>query len=203
MVLAGLTGGIGSGKSAVADLLRARGAVVIDADVVAREVVAPGRPAYAALVERFGPAVVAADGTLERPAMAAIAFSDPAALADLNAITHPAIGAEMAARVAALGDADVVCVLVIPLLHPGHRQSLALDVVVVVDCPTEVAVARLVTLRHMSPEDARARVAAQISREERLALADYVVDNSGGLEALAAAVDGLWAWLEARRAGGA
>jgi dephospho-CoA kinase len=203
MLAVGLTGGIGAGKSAVADLLVERGAVLIDADVVAREVVAPGGPAYGPLVERFGPAVLAADGTLDRAAMAAVAFSDPAALADLNAITHPAIGLSMAERRRSYVATDAVVVLAIPLLKPAHRQALDLDVVVVVDCPTETALERLVSRRGMPEADARARIAAQMPREERLGLADYVVDNAGTPEELAAQVDRLWAWLEGRRQAGA
>lgn len=199
MLAVGLTGGIGSGKSATADLLVERGAVLIDADVLAREVVAPGGPAFAPLVERFGPRVVAPDGTLDRAAMAALAFGDPVALADLNAITHPAIGSAMAARTEALRGTDAVVVLAIPLLGPAHRRSLSLDAVVVVDCPTALAVQRLVEHRGMDPADAAARVAAQISREERLALADFVVDNSEDPAHLAAEVRRLWAWLEGLR----
>lgn len=191
----GLTGGIGAGKSAVADRLVERGAVVIDSDVIAREVVAPGGAAYERLVERFGRGVLLADGTLDRPALAAVVFSDPAALSDLNAITHPVIGAEMASRLEALSGDDVIAVAAIPLLNKSHRNTLGLAAVVVVDCPTEVAIERLVTWRSMARADAEARVAAQISREERLELADFVVDNSGSLEALGAEVDRLWTWI--------
>jgi dephospho-CoA kinase len=195
----GLTGGIGSGKSAVAELLVERGAVLIDADAVAREVVAPGGPAYRPLVDRFGPGILAADGTVDRPALAAAAFGDAEALADLNAITHPAIGIEMIERRNALAATDEVVVLAIPLLTPAHRETVGLDVVVVVDCPTEVALERLVGLRGMERADAEARVAAQVSREERLAEADFVVDNSSTLEHLTEEVDRLWGWLQARR----
>jgi dephospho-CoA kinase len=195
----GLGGGIGAGKSAVADLLVDRGAVLIDADVVAREVVAPGGPAYQPLVDRFGPAILAADGTVDRPALAAVAFGDPEALAGLNAITHPAIGIEMLQRRNDLEGTGSVVVLAIPLLKPAHRQSIGLDVVVVVDCPVEVAVERLVGSRGMDRADAEARIAAQATREERLADADYVVDNAGSLEQLRVEVDRLWAWLVDRR----
>lgn len=199
MLAVGLTGGIGAGKSAVADLLVERGAVLIDADLVAREVVAPGGPAYRPLVDRFGPGILAADGTVDRPALAAAAFGDPGALADLNAITHPAIGLEMIERRNALAHTDEIVVLAIPLLTPAHRETVGLDVVVVVDCPTEVALERLVDLRGMDRADAEARVAAQISRDERLEDADFVVDNSSTADHLAEEVDRLWGWLEKRR----
>ncbi|HEX4217062.1 MAG TPA: dephospho-CoA kinase [Acidimicrobiales bacterium] len=195
MLTVGLTGGIGAGKSAVADLLAERGAVLIDADRIAREVVEPGGPAYQPLVDRFGAAVVGADGGIDRPALAAIVFADPAALADLNAITHPAIGAEMARRKQAAEGTDRVVVLDIPLLKAAHRETMSLDSVVVVDAPVETALTRLVELRGMSREDAEARMAAQVSREERLAGADLVVDNSGDLDHLRNEVERVWAAL--------
>jgi len=195
----GLTGGIGSGKSAVADLLVERGAVLIDADVVAREVVAPGGPAYQPLVERFGTAILTDDGTIDRPAVAAKVFGDPEALADLNAITHPAIGIEMIRRRDALAAGDDVVVLAIPLLTAMHRETVGLDAVVVVDCPVEVATERLVEQRGMDRADAEARIAAQVSRTERLKEADFTVDNSTTRQHLASEVDRLWSWLEGRR----
>ena len=191
----GLAGGIGCGKSAVADRLVARGAVLIDADVVAREVVAPDGAAYQPLVDRFGPEILAADGTVDRPALAAVAFADSQSLADLNGITHPAIGASMAAQREALDPTDAVVVVAIPLLKSIHREQIGLDVVVVVDCPPEVALQRLVETRGMDSEDARARMDAQMSREERLGLADYVVDNGGSRQHLEAEVDRLWEWI--------
>jgi dephospho-CoA kinase len=194
----GLTGGIGSGKSTVADLLVARGAVLIDADRIAREVVAPGRPAYGPLLERFGSRILSADGTLDRAALAALAFSDPEELAALNAITHPLIGAVMVERRAAEADTDHVVVNDVPLLKPAHRELLSLDLVVVVDCPVEVAVERLVSQRGFDRADAENRVAAQASREERREGADVVIDNAGDLVALIAQVDRLWRDLEAR-----
>jgi dephospho-CoA kinase len=190
VVVIGLTGGIGAGKSTVADLLAARGAVIVDADRIAREVVEPGRPAYVSIVERFGPSVVAVDGRLDRAALAAVVFRDPEALAALEAITHPVIQAEMADRVAAHRDAAVV-VMDIPLMKDRRRPMRG---VVVVDVPEEVALRRLVEQRGFDEDDARRRIAAQISREERLALADLVVDNSGERAALEAAVDAVWAW---------
>jgi dephospho-CoA kinase len=197
MLTVGLTGGIGSGKSTVADLLVKRGAVLVDADRIAREVVVPGAAAYQPLVDRFGTAVLAPDGTLDRAALAAVAFGDADSLAALNAITHPAIAAVMAERRAAEEDTDHVVVLDIPLLKPAHRDQLSLAVVVVVDCPVEIAVERLVGQRGFSREDAEARVAAQVGREERRRGADLVIDNSSDRAHLAAEVDRVWASLEA------
>jgi dephospho-CoA kinase len=193
----GLTGGIGSGKSAVADLLVSRGAVLIDADQVARDVVTPDGPAYQPLIDRFGPGIVAADGTIDRPALAAVAFSDDAARADLNSITHPAIGVAMIGALEAQAGTDHIVVLAIPLLTALHRETMKLDQVVVVDCPTDVALERLLSQRRMDRADAEARIRAQISREERLKEADFVVDNSGDRSALEAEVARLWDWLTA------
>jgi dephospho-CoA kinase len=195
----GLTGGIGSGKSAVADLLVARGAALIDADQVARDVVTPGGPAYQPLIDRFGPSIVAADGTIDRPALAAVAFADDGARADLNAITHPAIGVAMLEARDALEATDKIVVLAIPLLTALHRDSVKLDRVVVVDCPTDIALERLLSQRHMDRADAEARIRAQISREERVKVADFVVDNSGDRAALELEVARLWKWLTAER----
>ncbi|MDA8269394.1 MAG: dephospho-CoA kinase [Actinomycetota bacterium] len=203
MLAVGLTGGIGSGKSTVAQRLVEHGAVLVDADRIAREVVAPGGPAYQPLVDRFGREVLAADGTVDRARLAAVVFADPQALADLNAITHPAVGAVMAERRYGPHPADAVVVLDIPLLRAEHRAALALDLVVVVDCPVEVALDRLVTGRAMPAEDARARIAAQVTREERRAEADVVIDNDGDLAALGVAVDRLWEDLAGRAASGA
>jgi dephospho-CoA kinase len=191
----GLTGGIGSGKSAVADLLVARGADLIDADQVAREVVEPGGPAYQPLIDRFGEGILAPDGTIDRPALDAVAFADDAARADLNALTHPAIGVAMIAAREALSGTDHIVVLAIPLLTAQHRETVKLDRVVVVDCPTEIALERLLSQRHMDRADAQARIRAQISREERAKEADFVLDNSGDREALEAQVARLWEWL--------
>jgi len=188
----GLTGGIGSGKSTVADRLATHGAVVVDADRIARHVVAPDGPAYQPLLDRFGPGVLASDGTIDRPVLAGLVFDDPQALADLNAITHPAVGAIMAERRYAPYPDGTVIVLDIPLLRAEHRSLLALDLVVVVDCPTELALHRLVTGRGMGLDDARARIAAQIGRAERRSGADVVIDNSGDVEQLLAGTDALW-----------
>jgi dephospho-CoA kinase len=191
----GLTGGIGSGKSTVARLLVERGAVLIDADAIAREVVEPGGPAYQPLVERFGPAILQADGTVDRKVLASKAFSDPAGIEALNALTHPAIGARMLERRMEQEGRDVVVVLDIPLLKPVHRDLLDLDVVVVVDCPVEVALERLVDQRGFDRADVQARVGAQMSREERLDGADVVLDNSGEIGTLLREVEDLWATL--------
>ncbi|MHB8329629.1 MAG: dephospho-CoA kinase [Acidimicrobiales bacterium] len=197
MLAVGLTGGIGSGKSSVADLLVERGAILIDADRIAREVVAPGGRAYSSVVERFGPGVVSPDGTIDRPALAAAVFGDRAALADLNAITHPAIGSVMAEQRAFLENADGVVILDVPLLTPAHRDLLTLDVVVVVDCPPETSLHRLVAQRGMERADAEARMAAQVSRHERLKGADFVVDNGDGRGQLETEVDRIWVALTA------
>ncbi len=198
MLVVGLTGGIGAGKSAVADLLEARGAVLVDADEVARAVVEPGGPAYQPVIDRFGRGVVASDGTIDRKALAALAFVDEESRLALNAITHPAIGAALLAARDAVSDPDAVVIMAIPLLTEAHRATMGLDQIVVVDCPTDVALERLLSQRGFERADAVARINSQISREERLAYADYVVDNSGDRAALGAAVDALWQWLTAR-----
>jgi dephospho-CoA kinase len=204
MLAVGLTGGIGSGKSAVADLLVARGATLIDADQVARAVVEPDGPAYQPLVDRFGPGIVAADGTIDRPALAAVAFADDESRLALNAITHPAIGIAMMQARDSFEGTDSIVVLAIPLLTAVHRETVKLDEVVVVDCSTEIALERLISQRGFDRSDAEARIRAQISREERVKEADYVLDNSGDLAALEVEVEKLWNWLldarEQRRA---
>ncbi|HEX4127723.1 MAG TPA: dephospho-CoA kinase, partial [Acidimicrobiales bacterium] len=168
MLAVGLTGGIGSGKSAVADLLVERGAVLVDADQVARDVVAPGGPAYQPLIDRFGPGILQADGTIDRPGLAAVAFADEESRLALNAITHPAIGIAMIRARDALAETDDIVVLAIPLLTALHRETVKLHKVVVVDCPTDVALQRLLSQRGFDRADAEARIKAQISREERV-----------------------------------
>lgn len=197
MLAVGLTGGIGSGKSTVADLLVDHGAPLIDADRIAREVVEPGGPAYQPLVDRFGAGILDPDGTIDRAVLATLAFADADSVAALNAITHPAIGSVMAERRAALESGDDVVILDVPLLTPAHRELLSLDVVVVVDCDPEVALGRLVSLRGFSEADARARMAAQASRAERLEGADFVIDNNGDRARLVAEVDRVWEELVA------
>jgi dephospho-CoA kinase len=195
MLAVGLTGGIGSGKSAVADLLVERGAALIDADQVARDVVAPGGPAYQPLLDRFGTEILAADGTIDRKALAAAAFASEESRLTLNAITHPAIGIAMIEARDALEVSDDIVVLAIPLLTAVHRDTVKLHEVVVVDCPTDVALERLLAQRGFDRADAEARIRSQISREERMKEADYVLDNSGDRAALAVEVAKLWDWL--------
>lgn len=197
MLLIGLTGGIGSGKSSVSARLAERGAAVIDADAIVREVQAPGTPVLAAMVERFGPSILAADGTLDRQAVADVVFTDDAALADLNAIVHPAVGAEIARRLEAEAATDHVVILDVPLLVESGRSDLA--AMIVVDVDPAVAVERLVEHRGFRADDAWARIARQVSREDRLAKADLVVDNSGTLADLEAEVDRAWAWIGSLR----
>lgn len=190
MVLIGLTGGIGSGKSTVSALLAERGALVIDADAITRELQQPGTEVFVAMRERFGSGIVAPDGTLDRQAVADIVFNDASALEDLNAIVHPAVGAEIAARLTAAHGTDRVVVLDVPLLVESGRDDMA--ALVVVDVDPEVAIERLVHQRGMREDDARARMANQADRADRLSRADFVVDNSGSLAELARRVDELW-----------
>jgi dephospho-CoA kinase len=193
MKLVGLGGGIGAGKSTVSAALAERGAVIVDADLIARQVVEPGTPTLAALVERFGPTVQRNDGTLDRAALAAMAFADPESIAALNAITHPAIGAEINRQIAAQRDTDGVVILDAALLFDRARPGLVGSIVVDVD--PEVAIARLVEFRGFEEADARRRVTAQMKREDRVALADQVIDNSGGRDDLAPQLDRIWEWI--------
>jgi dephospho-CoA kinase len=180
-------------------MLAARGAVVVDADQIAREVVQPGGPAYQPMIDRFGLEIVRPDKTLDRAAIAAQAFAGPEALADLNAITHPAIRAVMAERIGAQAGTDSVVVVDIPLLAEGGPAAYGLSGVIVVDAPVDVAIQRLVDNRGLSEPDARARVAAQASREDRRKLADVMIDNAGSREDLARQVDEAWEWIETLR----
>jgi dephospho-CoA kinase len=193
VITVGLTGGIGSGKSSVAALLATHGAVVIDADVLAREALAPGSDGLARVVGRFGDGVLAADGSLDRPALGRIVFADPEALEALNAIVHPYVGRRSAELIATAAP-DAVVVHDVPLLVENGLQD-GYDVVVVVDVPPETQLARLTGQRGMTEADARARMAAQASRETRLAAADEVLDNSGSPDDLEAAVGRLWGRL--------
>lgn len=192
-----VTGGIGSGKSAVSARLAAHGAVVVDADAIAREVVEPGTPGLAEVVAEFGPGVLTPEGALDRPAMAALVFSDPERRLALEAIVHPLV-AERAAALLAAAPADAVVVYDVPLLAETMRTTRAdghgFDAVVVVTAPREVRVARLVA-RGLAAADAEARIDAQASDEERLALADRVIDNGSGLDDLDRAVDEVWTAL--------
>jgi len=195
MLRVGLTGGIGSGKSAMSGRLAALGAVIIDADKAARAVVEPGTPGLARIAETFGPGVLGEDGALDRAKLAGVVFGDDAARARLNAIVHPLVHEHMrAAEEAATkaGGPDAVIVHDVPLLAEGGR-SAGFDLVIVVDVPPEVQVERLVGQRGMSADEARARMAAQATREQRLAIADIVIDNSGTLAELDHRVAQVWA----------
>ncbi len=194
MLRVALTGGIGSGKSTVGAMLAERGAVVIDADVLAREVVAPGTPGLADILVAFGPGVVDGDGALDRRALAQRVFDDPAARQRLEAIIHPRVRAR-AAEIEAKTAEDAVVVHDIPLLVETG-QAGQFDVVVVVDCPSDLQVERLTRQRGMSRAEAQSRITAQVSRAQRLAVADHVIENSGSLEQLRAAVDQLWRTLD-------
>ncbi len=198
MVAVALTGGIGSGKSTVAALLVQRGAALVDADAIAREVVEPGQPTLAALVDRFGPQILDGDGRLDRPALAAAAFADDAARADLDAITHPAINDEFTRR---LRDAprDAVVICDVPLLaESAQARGRGYPFVIVVEAPEAVRLARL-EQRGISRADAERRIAAQASDAERRALATHVIDNGGDLDALERQVEAVWADLLRRR----
>jgi dephospho-CoA kinase len=195
VVIVGLTGGIGSGKSTVSAGLAARGAVVVDADAITRELQQPGQAVFEAIVDHFGPTVVAADGSLDRQALADVVFSDEAARKVLEGLVHPAVGVEIAERMAAVADSDQPVVLDVPLLVESGRDDMAGTIVV--DVAPEVAVTRLVTHRQMNEGDVRARMASQVGRDERLAHADFVVDNSGSVADLEHEIDRCWAWIEA------
>jgi dephospho-CoA kinase len=194
VLLVGLTGGIGAGKSTVSSLLAARGAVIIDADAITRRLQEPGQPVLAAMVEHFGPGIQRTDGTLDRAAVAKIVFNDPDAKRELEAIVHPAVGAEMLRLLEAERETDHIVVYDVPLLVESGRTGFG--AVIVVDVDPEVAVRRLVEQRDMPEADARARIAHQASRDERLAVADRVIDNSGSREDLERQVRDVWEWLE-------
>ena len=194
MVVVGLSGGVGSGKSTVARRLESRGAVVVDADALARQVVEPGTPGFEAVVDRFGAGIVGADGQLDRPALARLVFADEDARRDLNGIIHPRVAEETRRRIQAAPPGSVV-VVDVPLLVEAARSGY--DLVVIVEATEAVRLARLAG-RGMDPDDARRRMAAQASDEERRQVADVVVDNSGDLDALDAQIDALWAELERR-----
>ncbi|MFJ9108159.1 dephospho-CoA kinase [Streptomyces sp. NPDC102283] len=198
MLKVGLTGGIGAGKSEVSRLLVKYGAVLIDSDRIAREVVEPGTPGLAAVVEEFGPDVLTPEGALDRPALGTLVFADAGRLAALNAIVHPLVGARAAERERAAPE-DAVVVHDVPLLTENGLAPLY-DLVVVVDASAETQLHRLVTLRGMTESDARARMAAQATREQRRAVADTIVDNDGPLEALEPQVRAVWDELVRRAA---
>lgn len=198
MRFVGLTGGIGSGKSTVAAELAARGAVIVDSDAIVKDLQAPGGAIFSGMVEHFGERIVGDDGTLDRAVVAEIVFNDEAELAALNKIVHPAVVAETKDRVAVHAGTDTLVVLDIPLLVEGRRKDGTLQYpvtgVIVVDLPVDIAVERLVAHRGFSEEDARARIASQAARDDRLSIADVVIDNSGPVEALEAQIDAAWAW---------
>jgi dephospho-CoA kinase len=195
VLLVGLTGGIGAGKSTVADLLTRKGAVVVDADEVARAVVEPGTPAFGALVDRFGPGVVGGDGRLDRAALASVAFASEQSRKDLEAITHPAINTEFLRRVAE-APAEAIVVLDVPLLvESAAAAARGYEAVIVVEAPREVRLDRL-EQRGVRRDDAEARMAAQAGDEERRAVATFVLDNSADRDDLARQVDEVWAELE-------
>ena len=193
MIVVGLTGGIGSGKSTVAQLLGRRGAVIIDADTIVHELQQPGAPLLDQLAERFGREIITAGGALDRAKLAGLVFGDEQAVNDINAIVHPAVRSEIARRVAANAGTDNVVVLDIPLIT--ERDTYAMAALVVVDVPTEVAVQRIVAERTITEDQVRSRIAAQLPRERRVAMADRVIDNSGDREALERQVDDVWAWI--------
>ena len=188
----GVIGGIGCGKSTVTALLADKGAFVVDADVIAREVVEPGSEVLDRLATTFGPQILDGDGTLDRAALARVAFADPSATSAMNEILHPAIGVELLRQVREARDRANVVVVAIPLFRPEHRELLDVDVVVCVDCAPEIALERLVAQRGLTDADARARMAAQPPRNARCADADEVLDNSKDAEALGGLVDALW-----------
>lgn len=193
MILIGLTGGIGSGKSEVARMLTERGAEVIDADLIVRELQQPGAEVYEKMVELFGPEVVGADKSLDRTAIAKKVFADESLLKTLNQLIHPIVRRVMNERVESFRNTDKIVVLDIPLLVENPREGL--DGVLVVDLDSELAVKRLVEQRNMNAEDARARIAKQATREQRLALANHVIDNSGDRDALLQKVELAWLWI--------
>jgi len=199
MLLVGLTGGIGSGKSTVARMLEGRGAVVFDADILAREAVAPGTPGHDAVVARFGADVLAPGGEVDREALAAIVFADPAARRDLEAIVHPEVRRLFAEGCEAHRDTEAVVVFSAPLLVETGMHS-AFDVLVVVSAPVQTQVERLLRDRGMSEEQVRARIDAQAPLEEKAAVADVLVDNEGPLEELDGQIDRLWQDLRSKAA---
>jgi dephospho-CoA kinase len=199
----GLTGGIGSGKSEVARRLAEHGAVLIDADVAARRVVEPGSPGLAQVAAAFGDEVLHPDGSLNRERLGEIVFADPGLRAKLNAIVHPLVRQwmEKAERAAVQADSNAIVVHDVPLLAES-RGKAGFDAVIVVDVPPDLQLERLVSQRGMAADQARARIAAQASREQRLAVADIVIDNSGSLDDLDRRVAEVWADLESYAASG-
>ena len=190
VIVVGLTGGIGAGKSTVSTMLAERSAVIVDADQIARDLQAPGAPLLDAMADRFGVRVIDEHGALDRAAVAAIVFSDAQALEDLNGIVHPAMQAEIQSQINVHAGTDHIVVLDFPLLGENPRKGLAATIVV--DVPYEVSVERAVA-RGMDETDVRNRIKSQITREKRLEAATHVIDNSGDLASLKAQVDATWA----------
>lgn len=203
MITVGLTGGIGSGKSTVAAMLVRRGAVLLDADEIAREVLEPGLPGYDEVVASFGGRVVAPDGRIDRSALAAIVFSDATRLSDLEAIVHPRVRAEIALRLEGESGGEDVVVVDIPLLvEKRARHEYGLAGLLVVDAPPGLALDRLVRMRHMDRTDAEARIASQATRTERIAGADFVIMNMGTLDELEEMAGRAWEWIGTLRRDG-
>lgn len=200
MLLLGLTGGIGSGKSTVSAEFARRGAVVIDADLVVRELQSPGGAVLAAMVEHFGDGILSEDGTLNRQAVADIVFNDPEQLKALNAIVHPKVGEEIDGRIEAQRDTDNVVILDVPLLV--ESKAYETEGIIVVDTDPEVAVQRLVEFRGFNADDARARMKLQATREERRAVAAFIVPNDGSQEELITHIDACWDWIQTKRNAG-
>jgi dephospho-CoA kinase len=198
-VRVGLTGGVGSGKSTVAKLLAEHGAVIIDADAIAREVVEPGTPGLAAVVDEFGSDVLTADGALDRPKLAGVVFADESKRAALNAIVHPLVG-QRTAEVMAAAPPEAIVVYDVPLLVESNLAG-GFEIVVVVEASIETRLARLAG-RGMPESDARSRIAAQATDEQRRVVADALISNDGTLEELRHNVDELWELITAGRAGG-
>ena len=200
MLLLGLTGGIGSGKSTVSAEFARRGAVVIDADLVVRELQSPGGVVLSAMVEHFGETILAADGTLNRQAVADIVFNDPEELKALNAIVHPKVGEEIDRRIDAERDTENVVILDVPLLV--ESKAYETEGIIVVDTDPELAVQRLVEFRGFNTDDARARMKLQATRDERRAVAAFIVPNDGSQEELMARIDECWDWIQTKRNAG-
>ena len=201
MLLVGLTGGIGSGKSTVARMLEKRGAIVFDADVLARQAVAPGTPGFEKVVERFGPNVLAPGGGLDREALASIVFADPAARRDLEGIVHPEVRRMFAEGCQEYRDSDRVVVFSAPLLVETGMHT-AFDLLIVVSAPVATQIERLTRERAMPERAVQARIEAQLPLEAKAEVADVLVDNEGTLEDLEAQVDRLWRDLETRARSG-
>jgi dephospho-CoA kinase len=200
MLLLGLTGGIGSGKSTVSAEFARRGAIVIDADLVVRELQSPGGAVLAAMVEHFGDTILAADGTLNRQSVADIVFNDPEQLKALNAIVHPKVGEEIDGRIEAQRESDNVVILDVPLLV--ESKAYETEGIIVVDTDPEIAVQRLVEFRGFNADDARARMKLQATREERRAVAAFIVPNDGTQEDLMTHIEECWIWIQSKRNAG-